>query len=75
MSNPNICMCECHRKGMNIMHFMACCQYTYKKYLTESGEFDKVAYDEIVAKANSAETQAEVDEARENTIQEALKRS
>lgn len=64
MSNPNICMCRCHRKGSHIMHFLPCCQHTYEKYLTENGEFDKVAYDGIVAgRVNSAKTQSQISEA------------
>lgn len=25
------CGCECHRPGMNVMHFMPCCGATYIK--------------------------------------------
>ena len=33
-----ICDCECHREGRNIMHFMSCCQFCYDTYLTKDGE-------------------------------------
>ena len=39
-----ICECECHKKGQTIMHFMACCELTYEKYLNEDGSLDNNEY-------------------------------
>jgi hypothetical protein len=33
-----ICECDCHKEGIQLLHFMACCQFCYEKYLTVSGE-------------------------------------
>jgi len=33
-----VCDCDCHRVGRNVMHFMACCNLCYLTYLTEDGE-------------------------------------
>lgn len=45
-----ICKCRCHTKDMKVMHFRACCNYTYEKYLNTDGSFDQDAYDKIVEK-------------------------
>ena len=34
-----ICTCDCHIKGRNIMHFAPCCDHTYEPYLNEDGSF------------------------------------
>jgi hypothetical protein len=42
-----ICKCSCHIKGVTTMHFMACCEYTYMKYLNIDGSVDIEAYKKI----------------------------
>jgi hypothetical protein len=29
----NLCKCECHVKGMNVMHCFPCCERCYMEYL------------------------------------------
>ena len=39
-----ICTCECHKVGLDVMHCMPCCGFTYQKYINEDGSLigDKV---------------------------------
>lgn len=37
----HICRCECHQKGMRVMHCVPCCGLTYEKYL----EDDKIDFE------------------------------
>jgi hypothetical protein len=30
-----VCTCDCHIEGHNVMHCMPCCDFTYEKYITE----------------------------------------
>jgi hypothetical protein len=46
-----LCMCDCHREGWDIMHFMACCDLCGEKYLTAAGELDTVRYKELEEKS------------------------
>jgi hypothetical protein len=40
----NICICECHRQGREIMEFTPCCALCGRKYLNPDGSFDGQAY-------------------------------
>lgn len=44
MNEILICDCECHVHGQSCMHFMACCELTYEKYINADGSFDKDAF-------------------------------
>jgi hypothetical protein len=51
-----ICTCMCHRKsksGMSIMHMMACCEFTYEKYINDDGSVDMEIYNKLVENRNS----------------------
>ena len=41
------CTCECHKKDVTAMHFMACCYLTYEKYLDNDGTVDNELYDKL----------------------------
>ena len=34
----NICRCECHNEGIQVMHCIPCCDFTYQKYQTSDGK-------------------------------------
>ena len=34
----NYCTCMCHREGMQLMHMMPCCEFTYATYLDKDGK-------------------------------------
>lgn len=40
IKEKDICKCECHMIDVEAMHFMACCQYTYEKYINIDGTID-----------------------------------
>lgn len=47
-SEKKVCSCTCHQDGWTSMHFMACCNFTYDKYINEDGTFDKKRYQALV---------------------------
>ena len=40
MSISRICTCKCHEDGIELIHCMACCSHTYKKYISSNGVID-----------------------------------
>jgi len=48
MSDKKICTCDCHKKGNAVMHFAACCDLTYEKYINEDGSIDEESYEILV---------------------------
>lgn len=46
--NKEICTCECHKKGSNILHMTSCCDFTYEKYINEDGTIDMDIYSQMV---------------------------
>jgi len=36
-----VCMCDCHKDGSQLHHFMPCCSLTYKKYINADGTLDE----------------------------------
>ena len=44
----DICKCNCHVKGDDVLHMMPCCDYTYEKYINRDGSIDYEEYEKIV---------------------------
>lgn len=44
----HICTCMCHKKGVDMLHCVACCPLCYAKYLNEDGSVDIEAYGKAV---------------------------
>ena len=44
IDKDKVCTCDCHKKGFDVMHMMACCEHTYKKYINDDGSIDWEAY-------------------------------
>jgi hypothetical protein len=42
-----ICRCWCHGKGSSVMHMMACCEFTYEKYINSDGSVDFEIYNKL----------------------------
>ena len=51
-NKEKICTCMCHIKGMSMMHIMACCTYTYQKYINKDFTIDYVEYKKIKKEKN-----------------------
>ena len=47
-NNIDICECECHTKGLSVMHCVPCCEFTYGKYIDNEGEIDYVEYGKLL---------------------------
>jgi hypothetical protein len=47
MEDFRLCKCRCHREGMKVMHFSACCNRTYAKYLNNDGSENELKVFEI----------------------------
>ncbi len=43
------CMCECHEKGKDIIHFVECCKLCYEKYIVD-GKLNKNMHRIAIAK-------------------------
>jgi hypothetical protein len=56
--NPEnkICMCDCHVKGQQILHFMSCCKYCGESYINTDGSLDMDAYRLVEEKYRSKST-------------------
>lgn len=39
-----ICMCECHIKGIIVMHSVDCCSHSERKYLNSDETLDENKY-------------------------------
>lgn len=39
-AHEKICTCDCHKEGVDILHFMPCCQLTYQKYIEKDGSIN-----------------------------------
>jgi len=44
---PFPCKCDCHRDGVQLLHFMACCPLCYQKYISEDGVVDLVRFESL----------------------------
>lgn len=42
-----ICTCICHFKSSHVMHYMACCEHTYEKYINKDDTIDQEALDKL----------------------------
>jgi hypothetical protein len=40
----DICECKCHWDSHQVLHFDACCQFCYKKYVDTEGTIDIKRY-------------------------------
>ncbi len=47
-----ICDCPCHKDGYYIMHCMPCCDFTYKIYINDDGNFNEEKYKQIRTQNN-----------------------
>ena len=47
MDGQKICTCMCHQKGIQMMHFMGCCDFTYEQYINKDGSIDMEAYNKL----------------------------
>ena len=45
------CECQCHMYGNKSMHFMACCDLCYQKYINDDGTIDQAQLDILIAEA------------------------
>ena len=45
------CTCVCHTEGMNVSHFMECCELTYEKYI-KNGKVDLQKYNTLLNERN-----------------------
>lgn len=42
-----ICTCECHIKGLGVLHFMPCCENTYEVYINKDDNVDVDKYNSL----------------------------
>lgn len=43
----DICFCDCHKDGCEIIHFMSCCDLCGEKYIFADGKIDTERYLEL----------------------------
>ena len=48
MENKEICTCECHIKGVTMMHIQPCCEHTYKQYINKDRTIDYEIYNKLI---------------------------
>lgn len=70
--HEEICLCECHREGTNIMHAFPCCNLCYDKYLTEDGEPIEAKLKPLLGEGRFERSKRQAEEAveRENIFRE-----
>ena len=48
----SICTCICHKKGVTVLHSLACCNFTYQQYINKDGTIDYEIYNKLLKTIN-----------------------